>query len=364
MDYRTAQMTGAQLYDYSRDVAKLLGVKFEQSGKNSYGAFESGMPCGAIMHYTASNAAYGKRRPYGRYPTMRTRFARGGRQGVGVQFIIWDCLIPRFKEIQDRYPMLADMPAEVAFMGDDQAFWHAGSANRWSYGIEIRNIGRLTRSSRGDFFWGKNRYHGRTPIKVGEAYWEPYTRAQMEATLWVNRIMCALHPVRPERFLGHTHISNTRIDPGPHFPIHEMRRYSIEKADVPMDEVEFLDEFYEDGDLEAREDVMISESELHAGKYRNDWDGRPDDWDERLGSEPELVVDTKADEENFRSIMESLGYYISEDTLADTVAIFRSRWKKRRSSGRGFYNMLKAQGGMDKQALDLLSVMARQWDRL
>jgi N-acetyl-anhydromuramyl-L-alanine amidase AmpD len=377
MDYRTAQITVGQLYLYSQDTARFLGVPFEQRGKNSYGLFESpplsmqglrgwgGMPCGAIQHYTASNAAYSKKRPYGRYPVLRTRFARGSRQGVGVHFIIWDSLIPRFKEFQDRYPMLVDMPAEVAFMGDDQAFWHAGSANRWAYGIEIRNLGKLT--GKGDnFFWsrGRNRYHGRKPIKVGNSWWEPYTRVQMEATLWVNRLMCALHPIGPERFLGHTHVSNTRIDPGPHFPIHEMRRYSIEKSEVPMSDVEFLREFQDDSDLADREDIMISEVELHAGKYRHDWDGRPDDWDERLGTAPKLAPDTKADRDNYSGMLESLGYYVSDKTLADTVAIFRSRWKERRPSRRGFRNMITAGGGMNKQALGLLSVMARQCDRL
>lgn len=362
MDKELAQQTLAELFAYSKEISSFLGVQFEQGGKNNYGPFANGMPCGAIIHYTASNAAYSKKRRYGRYPAMRNRFARGGVQGVGVHFIIWDCLIPRFMEIQHRYPLLAGMPSEVAFMGDDLSFWHAGSANKWAYGIEIRNIGRLRRSNRGEFFNGKHQYSGRTPIKVGDAYWEPYTKAQMEATLWVNRLMCAVHPVRPERFLGHTHISNTRIDPGPHFPIHEMRHYSIVEPDVPLSEVEFLKEFNNDGDLEKREDPMISEEELQEGKYRNDWDGVPDDWDELPGSAPQL--ETKADLDNYQVMLSSLGYYVTPETVDDTVAIFRSRWKERRPGGKGFRNTMSAAGGMDEKAQKHLTIMASQWDHL
>lgn len=354
-----------QLYLYTQDVAKFLNIRFEQGGRNSYGEFADGMPCGAIMHYTASNACYGRKRPYGRYPTLLNRFARGSKQGVGVQFVVWDTIIPRFKEIRDRYPLLSDMPAEVAYMGDDLAFWHAGSANRWAYGIEIRNIGKLTRSSAGDFFWnhGKTRYVGRPPIKVGKSWWEPYSRVQMEAVLWVNRLMAAVHPIRPERFLGHTHISNTRIDPGPHFPIHEMRRYSVLEPDVPVSELKFLDEFSDDDDLVSREDPMISEEGLHQGKYRHDWDGCSD-WSEAPGTAPRLIVDRTATQTNFKVMLESLGYYTSIETLDDTVALFRSRWKERKPSGRGFRNMLTANGGMTRESIKLLTVMARQWDRM
>ena len=295
---------------------------------------------------------------------MRNRFARGAKQGVGVHFIVWDNLVPRFKKIQDKYYLLKDMPTEIAFMGDDLTFFHAGSANKWSYGIEIRNVGKVLKSSSGQFFWnrGKNRYHGREPIKVGASYWEPYTKAQMKGVLWVNRLMAAVHPIRPERFLGHTHVSSTRIDPGPHFPIHAMREYSVLKSNIPMNDVPFLKEFSEDPDCPLREDSGYSETELHAGLFRYDWDGRPDDWNEDPSTAPDLP--DKADRNNYQSILKSLGYYVTPETLPDTVALFRSRWKERNHKGRGFRNMLPSAGGMDTKALQLLTTMVRQWDRL
>lgn len=357
MDVTEARERLDQLYSYSQDTAKVLGVPFELSKKNNYGPFAEGKPIGGIMHYTASNAAYSKKRPYGRYPVLRQRFARGGRQGVGIHFIVWDCHMPRFAELKDRYPLLDDLPTEVAFMGDDLAFWHAGAANRWSYGIEIRNIGQLTKSGQ-SFFWskGRNRYNGREPIQVGNSYWEPYTRAQMSAVLWINRTMSALHPIQPERLLGHTHISNTRIDPGPHFPIHEIRKHSLDDSEQYPS---FLNEFY-DEDPSEREDPMISEIALSEGLYRHDWDGVPNDWDEDYGTAP---VNNVGEVYEHKNILRSLGYYVDGD-LDDVVAIFRSRWKKRRASGRGWENMIPIAGGMDKQAQDLVKIMARQWDRL
>jgi len=357
MDAVEARERLDQLYAYSKDTAKVLGIPFELSGKNNYGPFANGKPIGGIMHYTASNAGYNKKRPYGRYPNMRQRFARYGRQGVGVHFVVWDCHIPRFESIRDRYPLLDGLPTEVAFMGDDLTFWHAGAANKWSYGVEIRNIGQLTEKSNG-FFWmkGRNRYNGRDPIQVGSSYWEPYTRAQMSAVLWINRTMAALHPILPERLLGHTHVSNTRIDPGPHFPIHEIREYSLYNSEQYPS---FLNEFYDD-DPSEREDYMISESALAEGLYRHDWDGVPNDWDEDYGTAP--VTDI-GETSGWKNTLRSLGYYVGGD-LDDTVAIFRSRWKERRASGRGYKNMLPTAGGMDAEAQRLLTVMARQWDRL
>ena len=363
MDYRTAQMKLGQLYEYSQAVAKFLGVPFSLDGKNHHGQFLTNMPCGAIMHYTASNTAYSSSRPYGRYPYMRERFARGGKQGVGVHFIVWDSLIPRFKEIQDRFPELSDMPTEIAFMGDDLAFWHAGSANRWAYGVEIRNVGKVLSDSAGNLFWGgkSSRYHGRTPIKIGRSLWEPYTRAQMKGVLWLNRIMSSLHTIKPECFLGHVHVSSTRIDPGPHFPIHEMRQYSVQDLDTPLDDVKFLLEFQDD-DVSKRDEPMVSEESYNAGLYRHDWDGISDDWDGTTEA-PEAPELTSGDD-SYKDVLRSLGYYVTDKTVVHTVAIFRERWKERSPGKKGLRNMLPTAGGMDSKATALLDRMRREWDNL
>jgi len=349
-------------------VYKHLGIKFEDTGKNNYGPYAEGGPNGAIMHYTASNASYHpKKRPYGRMPVLLPRFARGSKQKVGVQFIIFDKLHDGLKELRDRYPALKDMAADVIFTGDDLTFWHAGWANKWSYGIEFRNIGQIQKDSRGNFFWhrGKIKYVGREPIKIGKGYWEPYTRAQMATGLWVNRAMCACHGILPHRFLGHTHVSNTRIDPGPHFPIHEMRAYSYDPnlVDIPLDMVPFLREFDDDLDVDKREDPLVSEEELHLGMYRHDWDGVPDDWNGVFEDAPASEeLGNTANLQNYVQQLRSLGYHVDGESLDDVVAIFRTRWKKRQ--GRRWVQMIPTKGGMDKEALRLLTVMIRQWDNL
>ena len=147
-----------------------------------------------------------------------------------------------------------------------------------------------------------------------------------------------------------------------------MREYSIFQPDVPMGEVPFLKEFPEDPDCGLRDDSDYSEFELQAGLVRHDWDGDPaiskaSDKEPSSKDKKDKLPD-KADSENFESILESLGYYISEETLSDTITLFRSRWKERKPRGKGFRNMLRTEGGMDAKAMKLLTSMVRQWDRL
>ena len=167
-----ARETLDQLRSYTAAVSRFLGIRTAQCGKNSNGPYKDGQPTGAITHYTASNMAVSKTRPFGRLPTLLNRFAPGGTQKVGVQFIVWDRKEKRLEEIRDRYPLLKDVPGEVFFMGHE-AFWHAGWFNNISYGVEIRNIGRLLRDKKGRFYWHKGvRYYGRTPISIGSSWWE------------------------------------------------------------------------------------------------------------------------------------------------------------------------------------------------
>lgn len=352
MDSQEAREILNQLLSYTRDKSKLMGVPFESTGRNHSGPWRQGAPYGAINHYTASNMAVGPKRPLGRLPVLHNRFARMGRQGVGVQFIVWDRLEERFEEFRSRYDLLAtDMPGEVSFFGDDLAFWHASWCNRSCYGVEIRNSGRLTKRN-GVYFWGQQRHRGRTPIRIGGTYWEPYTASQMAATLWVHRLMAAVHPIEPVWFLGHVHVTASRRDPGPHFPIHEMRQYALGSGkDVPLDEVPFLEEFSEDDSVGRQDDPLVSEHSLHKGMYRKDWDGDPA---QELPEPPAEDVD-----DTVESKLASLGYYVAgAEDYATSVRIFRTRWRRRR--GRRTVQMIPIEGGMDDVALKKLDVMVQQ----
>lgn len=369
MDSTLASNTLVQLASYTRDCCEYHKIDYEQGGKNSYGAFKQDCPYGAITHFTASNEAVSKKRPFGRDPVLRNRFARGSAQRVGVQFITMDRLQDRYRHIREKYELLEHMPAEVMYFGDDLAFWHAGWVNKWCYGIEVRNLGRLSKSN-GVFQWSAGKYNGRPPIQIDGSYWEPYTRSQVEATLWVHRLMSAIYPIRPEWFLGHYAVSSTRTDPGKHFPIHEMRHYSLVEPDVPFSEIKFLDEFsdYDTVDDETVDVSEASEAAIHAGLYRHDWDGRPDDMDYELAREAAEGFDP-GDVSEAKKAFRVLGYWPGDDNTddvteeyKDTVKAFRGRWKVRQ--GRRWVQEIPLHGGMDKVAQKKLKQMLRWWEAL
>jgi len=359
MDSITATDTLAQLISYTMELCKSQGIKFEQNGKNNHGPFARGAPYGAINHYTAAPASVTKKRPLGRIPVLLNRFARGSKQRVGVQFIVWDSRVPAFDELRAKYPLLEDMPCEVFFFGDDLAFWHAGWVNRWCYGIEIRNVGQLVKR-RGIYYWshGQNRYHGREPIKVGNSYWEPYTYEQMKATLWIHRLMATIYQIDPVWFLSHTHVTNTRIDAGKHFPIHEMRAAALlEDKDTPLDEVKFLKEFTPEGYTQRPDDPLISEDSLHRGLYRDDWDGAPEPDDIREGKSFDAS-------DGLKDEFTQLGYYYDPDPekLADLISMFQTRWKKR-VNGR-WKQEIPITGQMNEITEQKLKQMLRWWNSL
>lgn len=367
MDRDEAVSTLNQLADYTRALCKAQGIDYEQKGKNHHGPFESGRPFGAINHYTASPASVTKERPLGRIPVLLNRFARGSTQRVGVQFVAWDCLVPDFDRLRAKYPLLKDMAAEVLYFGDDLSFWHAGWVNRMCYGIEIRNVGQLVKRH-GIYYWshGQNRYHGREPIKIGNSWWEPYTREQMTAALWVHRLMAAVHDIDPVWFLSHTHVTNTRIDAGKHFPIHEMRAATLlEDAQTPLNEVKFLKEFKRVGYTQLEEDPLVSEDSLHRGMYRDDWDGTPSADDIRHG----ISFDAS---DGLRDEFTQLGYYYKDDpepgtngskSLADLISIFQTRWKVRDNRGR-WIQEIPITGQMNDVTMKKLQQMVRWWGNL
>lgn len=384
MDAAACREALIQMQEYTEDVSKFLGVDPVGKSKNSYGPFASNQPTGAVNHYTASNRAVGPKRPYGRLPVMMERFKPGGDQGVGVQFIVWDDVEPRFADMRRRYPLIASIPSEMFCFGFDEAFWQAGWANRWSYGIEIRNIGQVQRQRGGAFYWngGQERYRSRTPIKVGNSYWEPYTWSQMVGTLWIHRLMSAIYDIQPERFLGHTHLTSTRIDPGPHFPIHEMREFALFKSDWPLLQVPFLQEFVErrdagGEDITAHDDPLVSETSLHAGLYRNDWDGTPNDEDDfdatpmihRPGSveTAQSLLESKEDVQWAQQALTRCGYYTGgidgypNAAFLEVLRIFQARWKKR--AGRNRPNMVQQMdvtGELNKETVKLIQQFDKQ----
>jgi hypothetical protein len=387
MDAAACREALIQMQEYTEDVSKFLGVDPVGKSKNSYGPFADNQPTGAVNHYTASNRAVGPKRPYGRLPVIMERFKPNGSQGVGVQFVVWDDVVPRFDEMRRRYPLISSVPSEMLCFGFDEAYWQAGWANRWSYGIEIRNIGKLQRQSGGAFYWngGQVRYRSRTPIRVGNSYWEPYTWSQMVGALWIHRLMATIYDIQPERFIGHVHLTSTRIDPGPHFPIHEMREFALFKQDWPLLQAPFLQEFArrrDDGGeaIAAPDDPLVSEDSLHKGLYRHDWDGEPgenDDFDpvpmvRRPGAveSAQSLLDNKDDVLWAKRQLRSVGYYIGDldgypnAAFLESLRIFQARWKKGKKGKPNMVQAMDVTGTLDKKTVKLIQQFVKQQDVL
>lgn len=368
MDKNKALETLRQLRGYTEDVSKLHGIRPQGTGKNSYGPYTEGQPTGAVMHYTASNLTDS------RGNVLLERFKPGGSQGVGVHFVVMDKTPDRHIDIKMRYDLILQVP-EIYHFGHDQVFWQAGWFNSLSYGIEIRNVGAVVRSSGGNLWWNnaKLRYFGRPPITVGKKMWEPYTHSQMLGTLWINRLMAAVYNIVPERFLGHVHITSNRDDPGRHFPMHEMREHSLSDA-VPLDDVPFLKEFSDDGVI--IDDNHISEDALMKGLYRNDWDGRPDGIDADPVSswnaakvEPTRIALMASNKVAWaKTQLRSLGYYVGADLtdnptppFMETLRIFQTRWKVRDRRGR-WVQELPITGVLDDATIAKISTMVKQFE--
>jgi N-acetyl-anhydromuramyl-L-alanine amidase AmpD len=289
--------------------------------------------------------------------------------------VVWDSPLLRLTQLKKRFPLIQDIPAEVFFFGDENALWHAGSANRWSIGIEIRNCGEIHKTKTG-YYWGRGRYRyrGRPPLITNSRFWEPYTREQMVGTLWISRLLAAVHPMEAHRFLGHTLVSSTRVDPGPHFPIHEMRSAVFDTPDIPLLEVPFLKEFrlVQEGD-QPQDDSPVSEHSLHLGLYRHDWDGEFSKED--IALDKKVLADQIKDPGDPKLIpyvkkaLRRLGYYPGKtdddqmtDEFAETVLLFQGRWKKRVlvRGRRRWRQAVPVNGKIDQDLVDLITKFERQ----
>lgn len=366
MDTDLARETLDQLESYTGDVLKFLDLRNENK-RNHSGYFQEGFPNGVICHYTGSNRAVTGTRPWGRLPTLLSRLRPGSSQGVGAHFVVWDEVEPRLVSFRQRYPLLQEVPAEVFFFGGKLRLWHAGAANSWSLGIEVRNCGELLRDKAGFLYWnrGRTRYRGEPPVEYGGKLWEPFTWSQMVAVLWVSRLVAAAYPIVPRRFLGHVHVSSTRTDPGPHFPLAALREAVFFTPELPLLEAPFLKSFTVSRLSSGSEEDLVAEEQVQEGLYRDSRDGDAvvDGGESQLGEEKSV---SPSEEDLILAIkhkLRSFGYYTGrvdspffDQDLRDTLCLFQSRWKVLNSNvkSRRWQAEVKATGKIDEWTLKKL----------
>lgn len=106
--------------------------------------------------------------------------------------------------------------------------WHAGVSmyeghsglNALSAGIELDNVGRLSRKGDGYYTW----FGTRCPVAEvavchtvrGTEYWQAYTGEQLRVLEEICRLLTVTYPIR--RIVRHSDITSRKADPGPAFP--------------------------------------------------------------------------------------------------------------------------------------------------
>ena len=380
-----AQKFFDQLVAYTQECAEKLKIPFDAKGRRNYRSWDAGYPTGHCTHFTASNDAVTKSRPMGRVPVLFRRFAR--RSGSpGVHLITWDNFLPQFDEIRAKYDVFEHLDCDVWCWGLDVAFYHGNDLNGFCVGNELRNLGRVIKWGDGDWGWGrkgKNSYAGRDPIKIRNmGFYEPFTRAQIEAVIVTNRWLKSLYPMEPSRFLGHLAVTSNRTDPFPHFPL-QLVREAVFFDDRPLSQMDWLmayqndqEDFFERDD-EYIEDLMESDEDDNVD---NDVD-LLDLWSRKSISDVEFEeegvygedgVVTVGDVVEAKKALYHLGYYPfawgpaftagDTDEYKWTIEMFQNRWVKKK--GKKVIRYVKDTGVADRATVIQMNKMLKQFDLL
>ncbi len=353
MDPKEARETKRQLIELTRSFYTKLGYQYDCGGPHNYKG--EMRPIGAVNHFTASAMNLTEKNPYGRLRVLMPSFALNHKNArkVGVQAIVWDRMEPTYIELRNKFDLLRGLPTVLLYYGKDSdkelAMAHAGWVNPQLYGVEIRNIGRLKSATR----WEHGVYNGRPAIRVGNSWWEPFTWEQMAGTLWFHRLMVSLYPeMKPQNFLGHTHVSDMRIDPGLHFPMHEMRQASFDQS-IPLIDVPFLKEFTPCGEqpIDEEDDPGVSEISEDEGLYEEDWDGR--------GEEARPAVSPPTGDDIH--LLRELGLYTDEG-VKEVTAWFIGRWTVSQNGKR--VRRFRGRTELDFETKKLLRQYWAEWTRL
>jgi N-acetyl-anhydromuramyl-L-alanine amidase AmpD len=111
--------------------------------------------------------------------------------------------------------------------------WHAGTShyknlknlNKYSIGIELDNAGKLDKINNNYVSWFGKIYKPEDVYThnpgTNETYWHKYTEEQLDTLVEICREITATYPIRT--ILGHSDITQRKLDPGPAFPMERFR---------------------------------------------------------------------------------------------------------------------------------------------
>jgi len=136
---------------------------------------------------------------------------------------------------------------------EGKSSWHEPTLNGRCLGIEHTNVGELRKVNNKFVFWPGDwskpykLYSELPPIALaspwrGAFYMMPYTRQQLVSNLLIKRaLVCMYSDMNPSFFVGHSDFRDDKLDPGPLFPLKELRKFAFESK--PFSEYAFFNSY-------------------------------------------------------------------------------------------------------------------------
>jgi N-acetyl-anhydromuramyl-L-alanine amidase AmpD len=243
MNKQKAEEFFRQLEAFSKEYLGQLGLTYP-SPWSSDGYDDGKPPKGAIIHYTADMNLESSLKWF----CIQKYEAKASAQVV---------VAPRRMGSADRllakYPLVDELPVTVVqVVPPTKKAWHATWANGWAFGIENTNAGELRKDpTSGQLMHWRPAKPGspdwttpwadamKQPIEANGRWWDNYPTAQIKANIVLLRYVNALFgdSLQPSWILGHEQVQGKatrkadgtpggtqKRDPGPTYPLHDVRR--------------------------------------------------------------------------------------------------------------------------------------------
>jgi N-acetyl-anhydromuramyl-L-alanine amidase AmpD len=323
-----AQDFFAQLYRFSTRLIKKALPGTPDASSNVSRFRSPGRPKGAILHYTASGTWQSPVRWFCGFPDSK----------ASAHVVVCDRRAKEAEGLDDDLPLVKALGVTcIQCVPPGMSAWHATWANPLCYGIENRNCGLVRRDSEDKPWrhWPKGKgqtaeWTSPAPSIPDKAYqaqnategYEPYARQQLIANVMLLRYVGAMggRPLDPALVLPHSAVQSGKWDPGPLFPIHEVRRLGC------LDDDEEHDSGFKDLTDPA---VHTSLDDVPDVVYSEERKGSPDDPPEgqdaldkalAAGKRPQLAAMVKdAAAPNVRRQLDRLGFYVPLPPTAEDV---------------------------------------------